>query len=114
VRAVVALPDGAERRVTLIAVVSQQGSPLAGRGGGRPGLPSRVAVGEEWLDVDRVRRRLGALTLTGGGTTVTVEAAGGGGFGDPRERDREQVRRDVRDGLVSAQSAADYGLTEGA
>lgn len=29
----------------------------------------------------------------------------GGGFGDPKERDREKIRRDVRDGLVSPEAA---------
>jgi N-methylhydantoinase B len=37
---------------------------------------------------------------------------GGGGFGDPRERPREAVREDVRNGLVSARAArAIYGAT---
>ena len=37
--------------------------------------------------------------------------AGGGGLGDPRERDRDLVRRDVEEGYVSIRSARDdYGL----
>ena len=36
---------------------------------------------------------------------------GGGGFGDPRERDPDLVRRDVAAGLVSrGRAAADYGV----
>ncbi|MBS1880168.1 MAG: hydantoinase B/oxoprolinase family protein [Actinobacteria bacterium] len=36
---------------------------------------------------------------------------GGAGYGDPRQRDREAVRADVRDGLVSsAEAKAAYGL----
>jgi N-methylhydantoinase B len=31
----------------------------------------------------------------------------GGGYGDPRERDPQKVRADVRDGLVSAETARD-------
>ena len=45
------------------------------------------------------------------GDVVRLESAGGGGFGDPRERDPELVRRDVRAGFVSREAAArDYDL----
>ncbi|MBI2193955.1 MAG: hydantoinase B/oxoprolinase family protein [Planctomycetes bacterium] len=45
------------------------------------------------------------------GETVTLVTPGGGGWGDPKERDREAVRQDVRDGLVSPERAkAVYGL----
>ncbi len=32
----------------------------------------------------------------------------GGGFGDPKQREREKVLRDVRDGLVSPEAAETY------
>jgi N-methylhydantoinase B/oxoprolinase/acetone carboxylase alpha subunit len=38
------------------------------------------------------------------GDVVRIESAGGGGFGDPRDRDPELVRRDLRDGLISAEA----------
>jgi N-methylhydantoinase B len=42
---------------------------------------------------------------------VVQLTAGGGGYGDPRERPREQVKRDVELGYVSAQAARDkYGI----
>jgi N-methylhydantoinase B len=42
---------------------------------------------------------------------VVQLTAGGGGYGDPRERPRELVERDVELGYVSAQAAArDYGV----
>ena len=38
-------------------------------------------------------------------------SSGGGGFGDPKERAIEKVVQDVRDGLVSIESARrDYGV----
>jgi N-methylhydantoinase B len=40
------------------------------------------------------------------GDTVTFLTAGGGGYGDPRERSREMVARDVAEGLVSPEAAA--------
>ncbi len=40
------------------------------------------------------------------GDTVTFLTAGGGGYGDPCERGREMVARDVAEGLVSPEAAA--------
>jgi Hydantoinase B/oxoprolinase len=43
------------------------------------------------------------------GSVVEVRTGGGGGFGDPRAREPEKVLADVKDGYVSAESAAfDY------
>lgn len=51
------------------------------------------------------------LTCLQPGDVVIMDAAGGGGYGDPRERDRELLLRDVRDGKVSRESAwRDYGM----
>jgi N-methylhydantoinase B len=45
------------------------------------------------------------------GSVVHMQTGGGGGFGDPRERDPERVRRDVVDGFVSLEAARrDYGV----
>jgi len=45
------------------------------------------------------------------GTTIILETAGGGGFGDPRTRPPEAIRRDVMSGLVSKTAALeDYGV----
>ncbi|HWP23747.1 MAG TPA: hydantoinase B/oxoprolinase family protein, partial [Candidatus Binatia bacterium] len=45
------------------------------------------------------------------GDRVRVSTGGGGGYGDPRERPVELVRRDVIRGLVSRESARkDYGV----
>jgi N-methylhydantoinase B len=44
------------------------------------------------------------------GQRVRLEAPGGGGWGDPMQRPREAVARDIRLGFVSAERAAqDYG-----
>jgi N-methylhydantoinase B len=45
------------------------------------------------------------------GQSVSIITPGAGGYGDPRERDRALVRRDVADGVVSATIARDiYGV----
>ena len=42
---------------------------------------------------------------------VTLLYAGGGGYGDPKTRNRDAVREDVRNGTVSPDAARDiYGL----
>jgi N-methylhydantoinase B len=42
---------------------------------------------------------------------IRIDSAGGGGWGDPRERDPEAVRRDVADGIVSPDAAREtYGV----
>lgn len=48
------------------------------------------------------------------GDRLVLRYGGGAGFGDPRERDPEAVRRDVRNGYVSARSAKlHYGVGAG-
>ena len=45
------------------------------------------------------------------GEVVRIMTGGGGGWGPPAERDPEAVRRDVREGYVSAEAARrDYGV----
>ena len=45
------------------------------------------------------------------GSVVAIFTPGAGGFGDPRLRDREQVRHDLAEGKISPAAArADYGL----
>ena len=46
----------------------------------------------------------------GAGDWVQVRTPGGGGYGDPRERPRERVRRDLKSGYFDEASAeSDYG-----
>jgi N-methylhydantoinase B len=46
----------------------------------------------------------------GQGQRVRLESPGGGGWGDPAQRPKEAIARDIRLGFVSVDSAArDYG-----
>ena len=48
------------------------------------------------------------------GERLILEMPGGGGYGDPKAREPERVREDVRNGLVSAEAAErDYGVEAG-
>src|SRR4029077_15306541 len=47
------------------------------------------------------------------GERFLLQSAGGGGYGDPRERDRAALQRDIDEGFVSKDKAAkDYGQNE--
>jgi N-methylhydantoinase B len=75
--------------------------------GGRPGKPSA-----NLLNGRPVAAKASAEVRQG--DVFRCEWAGGGGWGDPLERDAEAVARDVRNGLISAESArADYGVIVG-
>ena len=75
--------------------------------GGQPGAPSRYSIqrdGEEIVLPSKANVELQR------GDRLVIEIAGGGGYGDPRARDRELIRRDIEDGYLSgAQAAALYG-----
>jgi N-methylhydantoinase B len=54
------------------------------------------------------------ITAVPKGTVYHQVAGGGGGYGDPRKRDRGQLRQEVRNGVISEQAAREaYGLEDG-
>jgi len=78
--------------------------------GGQPGMTSRFVI------------ERGAETIVLGskvnvelrkGDRLIIEIAGAGGYGDPRERDRAAVLRDLDNGFISSAEARDlYGVSE--
>ncbi|MFO1170753.1 MAG: hydantoinase B/oxoprolinase family protein [Hyphomicrobiaceae bacterium] len=83
-------------------------NPPEGVRGGAPGLPTRISK----ISTDGTATDLGItidVTLQPGERLVS-EACGGGGYGDPKVRAPERIRRDVADGLISSGKAASaYG-----
>ena len=78
--------------------------PPEGLFGGKPGAKAQFLVNGQSGNPY-------GLTRLRPGDTVIMDAAGGGGYGEPKERDRAQLIRDVRDGKVSRESALrDYGV----
>lgn len=77
--------------------------------GGRPGTICEAKVqsspGSPWAAVKKQTRYPISPE-----SRVVFLTAGGGGWGDPLERDPELVAADVREGYISAESAADYGV----
>ncbi|MEX2314978.1 MAG: hydantoinase B/oxoprolinase family protein [Thermomicrobiales bacterium] len=73
-----------------------------GYAGGGPGAFGRIAA-----STGEVLERKGVREFPAG-TRVRLDLPGGGGFGMPARRDAKAVLEDVRDGLVSVESAARY------
>jgi N-methylhydantoinase B len=89
----------------VFAMFERIAHPARGREGGRDGAPGRVCLAS-----GQALRGKGQQTIPPG-ERLRLELPGGGGFGDPRERDPESVRADVRNGLVSADAARQvYGV----
>ena len=102
------------RRVRVIdhaATISAGGTnstiPPFGLFGGLPGTETRVELPE---GAPPLKRRAGILSA---GQAIGMVAAGGGGYGDPRERDRASVLRDMKEDRISKRAAVEiYGLDE--
>jgi N-methylhydantoinase B len=106
-RVVFRVPDDAYAPLPPVHLGIQSGRfryPPEGLFGGKPGARARFLVNGEKGDPY-------GLTRLNPGDVVTMDAAGGGGYGDPGQRDPEQVKRDVLEGYVSEDRAKeDYGV----
>jgi N-methylhydantoinase B len=74
-------------------------NPARGRDGGGLGAPGGVS-----LISGKPIRSKGRQTVSGG-DFIRLELPGGGGFGDPAQRDPEQVASDVADGIITREAA---------
>lgn len=105
-REVFRVPENAYAPQPPVVLAIQSGRfrlPPEGLFGGKPGARAQFLVNGKPGDPY-------GLTHLNPGDTVVMDAAGGGGYGDPRERDREALARDLREGKVSpANASRDYG-----
>ncbi len=102
----------------VMEIVSTEGAPFAlssmfdrvrhpprGRNGGGDGATGRVHL------ASGVELKAKGRQIVPAGDALILEMPGGAGYGDPRLRDAAQVALDVRDGLISRESAErDYGV----
>lgn len=78
--------------------------PATGFHGGKPGRPRTYAINGKTVHPK------GRYVLAPG-DTIVIHEAGGGGFGNPRQRSRSALLKDVREGLVTREGAfRDYGV----
>ncbi len=83
----------------LSAMYDRTRFPAQGMRGGSPGGPGAVRIADGDALHPKRQQRIPA------GERILLDLPGGGGFGDASERDPDLVRRDVEDGLVSAERA---------
>ncbi|MFN3745303.1 MAG: hydantoinase B/oxoprolinase family protein [Hyphomicrobiaceae bacterium] len=91
------------RPFELLAAYDRIDHPPRGRDGGRDGAAGAVA-----LKSGRKLKGKG-FQLIPPDDRLVVMTPGGGGLGDPRERDRAAVSRDMAEGLVTPEGAKIYG-----
>ncbi len=79
--------------------------PARGRRGGMPGAPTTVEMD------DGTRMRAKGKQFVPHGRRVQMAFPGGAGYGDPSERPKELIKRDLARGYISADTAMnEYGL----
>lgn len=90
--------------MTVFCMANRTEFPPVGYHGGRPG-----GMREHRINGKPVHPK-GSYVLQNG-DVIALTQAGGGGIGDPRDRDREKVLADIRDGFVTAEGAKrDYSV----
>jgi len=87
--------------------------PPWGAAGGRDGSPNYVEVVRDGRPLGPPFGKVSRLPLRRG-DLVRLVTGSGGGYGDPRAREPERVRADLRDGLITGAEAAQvYGFPTG-
>ncbi len=82
-------------------------NPAPGLLGGQPGAPVEIML------ADGTKPHPKSRTMLRPGDRLTLRYGGGGGYGDARERDRQRVSDDVKNGYVSREAARRaYGWEE--
>ncbi len=80
--------------------------PARGRRGGQPGAPTTIAQDDGTTMQGKGKQ------FVPHGRRVLLGLPGGAGYGNPSERSKDLIRRDLARGYISAQTAADdYGLS---
>ncbi|HEX6442938.1 MAG TPA: hydantoinase B/oxoprolinase family protein, partial [Stellaceae bacterium] len=85
--------------IAMLCNFERVGNPARGRDGGATGAPGRVTLVSGKPIGPKGRQNVP------GGDFIRLELPGGGGFGNPTERDPDQIALDVADGLISREMA---------
>lgn len=102
---------GVRRDIRILAPAARLGTRCArqrfaaqGIAGGDAGTLGAYIVNPDTPDERKLRPTVSEWPLAEG-DVLSIRAPGGGGYGSPRERPREQVERDLRDGKISDAAA---------
>ncbi|PKU22497.1 hydantoinase B/oxoprolinase family protein [Telmatospirillum siberiense] len=101
------LENGIDQPFLFNASVERVRFPAKGFAGGRDGAAGRLTL--------RSGEKLAGkgLHVIPAGDRLLIRSPGGGGLGEPKERNRDAVREDLREGLISPDAAKDiYGLMD--
>ena len=102
--------DGTNTRGIVFGDGVEEESRAFGLFGGLPGSINKIEFIYPYGSI-RVPRSKEMITDILPGTIFRQLAGGGGGYGDPKERPREKVLEELRDGLISLRTAREiYGL----
>jgi N-methylhydantoinase B len=97
-------------KVKLITFGEGDVEPPFGAQGGKPGTLNKIELQYPEGRVYRTTTK-DLVDDVPAGTIYYQEAGGGGGYGDPRQRPTDQVRKEVRNSIISVKSAKeDYGV----
>ena len=89
------------------AMFDRSKHPARGRRGGQAGAPTTIAQD------DGAAMRVKGKQFVPHGRKVVMAFPGGAGYGDPAERPRDLVKRDLARGYISEQTARrDYGMSD--
>lgn len=99
-----------EAETTLGTMMVNARQPSFGANGGMAGSLGRIILNPGCADERELPPLADGIKLKRG-DLIRIISAGGGGWGDPRERSKEAVLKDVARGYVSpAKAAEDYGV----
>jgi N-methylhydantoinase B/oxoprolinase/acetone carboxylase alpha subunit len=85
------------------ATFDRRSNPARGRQGGADGAPGNVFIDSDGRSEPFTGK--GTIVVPAGGR-LRVDLPGGGGYGNPAERDRRALARDVADGIVTRPAAS--------
>ena len=103
-------------RITVSAVIDRLRQPPYGLSGGREGGCAQILIKRSGEHAFRSFRDVFGTAAAGKfsgivlhqGDQVLLRSPGGGGYGNPRQRPRELVIEDLREGLISVETAAKF------
>jgi len=105
---VIEIENAIGQDMELLAAFDRIDFPARGRAGGADGAAGRVALKQNGELQGKGCQQIPA------GDRLIINTPGGGGFGPAPQRDRQLVRRDLANGLISHHAAVgDYALTDG-